>query len=265
MKLKNIFATDFSIQLAQSMAERQRTLNPQDTFRRLFIFGAIGFASFATFVAMTLLIRSSFGDDPNTRTFFLFTSFVGVLVFVASIFASLIFLWDGFIGQYIQRLALEDIQADGEFNEALVVEIPVSSTVSNLPLVHGDLGGLVMNLSLKFSDGAFVRDDDVSTHLVDRQLNSLKQVLSHEDWNRYHFESYLAFFSNLPETATFRTTFSQRGRTILSSVFPVLADPSTVEAFGLVAPLSKLLAILPNTLAAEEADEVSHEETRPTF
>lgn len=254
MKLREIFATGYSIQLAQYMAERQKPMNPQNTFRRLFSFGAIGLAALVITVSMILLMRSSLGDDANSRTFFVFTSLVGSLVFFATIGASLIFLWDGFIGQYIQRLALEDIQVEPEVDEEPVVELPLGPLPAEASPVPAYPRVPVFELSLRMIDEEFVRANDVSTHLLDRQLEILKRIVPREEWNRYHFEESLQFFKGLGPTATVKRSFSRQGRMVIAQVLSMLSNPTTIRDFELIGPLSNMLSRLPNTREVAEPE-----------
>lgn len=265
MKFREIFSTGYTIQLAQRMAERQQTMNPQDTIRRLFNFGVIGFGALVTIVVAVLLTRSSFGGDANARTFFVFTSFVSALVVCAAIGASLVFLWDGFIGQYIQRLALEDIQAEPEVDREPIASLPLAPSPAETPHVPAnDATGadLELELSLSVSGQEFLRANDVSTHLLDRQLETLKRTVPQADWHRYHFEASLQFFRRLAPTATVNRCFTQQGRLLIAQLIPMLSNPATIHEYGLLVPISRMLSLLPNMLKVTDTGEQMSEQAR---
>ena len=101
---KSIFSSNYAIRLAKDMAESRRVLGPKETFGRLLRFAAIGVAAVAVLIVAVVLLNTDLSSDPNTRTFLLFLSFAAALVLVATIGASLVFLWDSFLGQYITAL-----------------------------------------------------------------------------------------------------------------------------------------------------------------
>ena len=100
----SIFSSNYAIRLAKDMAETRRVLGPKETFGRLLRFAAIGGAAVAVLIVAVVLLNTDLSADPNTRAFLLFLSFAAALVLVVTIGASLVFLWDSFLGQYITAL-----------------------------------------------------------------------------------------------------------------------------------------------------------------
>lgn len=99
MKFENLFTSSSALELARDLAERQYTMSPAQVIQRLVRFGAIGAASILVIVVAIVGIRSSLGNDANTREVLFFASFMGALVFVSAGGAALVTLWDGFMGR----------------------------------------------------------------------------------------------------------------------------------------------------------------------
>jgi len=218
MKLKDILKTEFAIDLARDLAERQYTLNPHQTLRRLFGFAFVALLALITVIVMVMLIRSSPGDNPNNRIFFVFTSLVAAILIFGSMVASVIFLWDGFMGQYIQRLALEDLPEEASNDE-------------------------------------FVHHGDLSMHVVSNRLEKLRDVLSHKAWQAGDFDRHLAFFRSLPAGVTARSIRTPEGREIFAATLPALSNPMYIDRFGLAASIGRMLDSVEISIDDEVVDE----------
>ena len=64
----------------------------------------------------------------------------------------------------------------------------------------------------------------------------------------------MQFFRNLDRRVTIRRAFSREGRTILSCALPALANPASIQEFGL-GMFSNMLARVPSTIEPDVDDE----------
>jgi hypothetical protein len=131
MRTKSIFKSRYALMLARRMAERQKTLRPEATFRRLVFFGVVGVVSIATAIGCIGLIGADMAVDPNTRTFLMVTSLVAGLTFLGAVFGSLIFMWDSYLSQYIENLSRMDDEIEEDVDdEAIEHRLEVATVLS---------------------------------------------------------------------------------------------------------------------------------------
>jgi hypothetical protein len=253
-KSTSIFSSEYAIGLAQDMAESRSVLGPSETFRRLLSFAGIGALALVALIVSVCLLNSAMAIDPNSRTLLLFLSLAATLVLVATIGASLLFLWDSFLGQYVQRLALMDDAVDATLEDD-VAEIPVIRQEDLAGAFDGSMQSPILDVSVRVHDETWVRDGDVSAGAIKDQLIALKAVTPTAEWENLDFERHLQFFEGLERSATVKTAFTATGQAIISCALPPLANPVFVyKAFGL-ASLSGLLDKIPGTLRADREEE----------
>ncbi len=249
MKIRNIFESSFAIELAKDLAEQQQTLSPHQIIKKLVRFGAIGAAAFVIVVAAIIAIRSPLGEDANTRQVLLFASLMSALVFFSSIGATLVTLWDGFVGQYIQRLALAEAEHEGE----RVFDIPVVSVPQPEPAVAARIAPAATTVHVTVENDEYVFDGDMAMSLVARQLSDLRNVFSEEDWKAYQFDEHYEFFNNLGRNVTVESHLSQAGKSLLATAIPLMATRNMIGVYELTQPLSYMLKGISEKIEEEEA------------
>ena len=252
MKIKDIFGSAFAIELAKDLAEQQQTLPPHEIIRKLIRFGAIGAVALIVIVLAIFLIRSSVGDDANTRQVLFFASFMSVLVLISAIGATVVTLWDGFVGQYIQRLAMSDVAQ--EIIE-VTYEIPVVDTTQpgqeTEPVELTPTGTVV-----SIEDENFVQGGDLSVAMVAKRLEGLRCVISAEDWSECELDERWEFFNGLSRNVTVGQNLSAVGRNLFATAMPMMSCPMMIEKYGLKSQVSVMLEDLEESIEFDEEEVV---------
>ena len=240
MKISSIFESSFAIELAKDLAERQETLPPHKIIRKLVRFSIIGVVALAIVVSSIVMIRSSLGEDANTRQVLVFASFASALVLLSAIGAMLVTLWDGFMGQYIQRLALMDAEM-AESKSDLVYDIPVVDLALSEAFILGDEDRHPTNVVLKVGDEEFIQDGDLSVAMVTHQLECLKDRLSKDDWDNYHLQDRLERFRALNEHLTVGRNLTEASRTLFATAVAVTSSPTLMAKYHMTGAVADML------------------------
>jgi hypothetical protein len=250
MKFKNIFESSFAIELAKDLAERQKALPPDQIISKLIRFAVIGGVSLLVVIAAVIMIRSALGADPNTRQVLVFASFVSLLVLVSSVGATLVTLWEGFVGQYMQRLALMNVDQEAQ---EITSEIPVVNlSEQNLEMPAGPSPNVVVAVE----DDHFVHNGELSIAVMAKSLAAFKETISPEQWQTHHFDERMEFFHNLNQGVTVEHNLSQMGKNLFATAIPMLSNPAFIAKYGIDIQLATMLSDLEQSVEHEDPDDL---------
>ena len=240
MNIKDIFESSFAIELSKDLAERQQTLPPHKIIRKLTRFAIIGCIALIVIIASIFMIRSSLGEDANTRQVLVFASFTSALVLVSAIGAMLVTLWDGFAGQYIQRLALMDAEMSNSESD-VVYDIPVVDLTLPESYILEDDDSPPSHVVVSVEDQEFVQDGDLSVAMVASRLERIKTTLSKEDWENSHLQERLEHFQALNHRLTVGRNLTDTGKTLFATAMAVTSTPMLMAQYHMTGPIADML------------------------
>lgn len=261
MKIRDIFESSFAIELAKDLAERQETLPPNKIIKKLIRFAIIGAIAFTIIISSIVMIRSSPGADANTRQVLVFASFASALVLISAIGAMLVTLWDGFVGQYIQRLALVDAEM-AESRSGVVYDMPVVDLALAESYFLGGNNRHPSNVVVSVEDQEFVQDGDLSVAMVARRLELLKTTLSKDDWDKSHLQERLERFQALNHGVTVGRNLSDTGKSLFATAVAMTSIPTLISRYHMAVQVSNMLGDIEQSINRDQEAKAPNQSNR---